>query len=306
MQHALDDYVGPGGQRFSEREISEVTDIMFGHKKYERMFFIVAAWKEGRTLEEIGNLFGISRERIRQVLVMANLLGLETKGRATGGRVRSKIVREQEIRAKVREREEARLRRHFGCSPEEFYKLNEGKSPWGKSRGRAYVYFHQRRSMLHWGNEWKLNFPEWCKVWDESGEWHRRGRGIGAVCLARIDSNKPFELGNVAIMRCEDVSSGAGKAGWARNAHPFKPGDTQMIRTLIHKQDEILRLREEDGLSLREAAEKMGVTTNTASGYCSAARRRKRNDAATVPATAPAPSFAERLGGLLRRGKQRS
>lgn len=47
--------------------------------------------------------------------------------------------------------------------------------------------------------EFNLTFEQWYQIWQDSGHWENRGRGIGKYCMSRIADSGPYELGNVYI-----------------------------------------------------------------------------------------------------------
>lgn len=258
----------------SEERLSALAMMGDNLPRYERMFVICQAYaSKGLTLEEIGDTMNITRERVRQILQDAIRVGVLRRREMMGAR----SIRTLERRAAEKERRDKlyaiRVARYFdGLSVEEFLKLNKGERNFWKSGGgpnRARIYFHQRRAALRFGYEWKMTFVEWCSVWDQSGLWPLRGRGGAFYALARKDSTKPFEMGNVAIRMGRAISSDAAKRGWREHPRDSGPG-----MTLIAKQDKALELRE-SGKSMREIGAKLGIAQNTASGYCTGARRRR-------------------------------
>lgn len=58
----------------------------------------------------------------------------------------------------------------------------------------------QRQNACRRGIEWNLTFDEWWKIWEESGKWDLRGRGIGKFCMSRILDNGPYSKENVRIL----------------------------------------------------------------------------------------------------------
>lgn len=241
---------------------------------YLRMLAVVGAYRSGKTLEETATFLNLTRERVRQIQVKARALGI-LEMHEGGASLRSKNLDYERRRNKMA-MEEKRIRKFFGCGREEFYRLNEGYSAWaGKNyqNRRSVVYIHQKRAAVR-SAEWKLTFPEWWSVWEKSGNWAFHGRGKGKMTLARLDNNKPFEIGNVAIMPTEDVSSMAGA-----KAHKLWPDMAKLRRRgssldLIAKQEAALQMRNE-GKPLKEIAKILRIGESTASGYATSARRRR-------------------------------
>lgn len=237
-----------------------------GDTLFERMFLLAFAWQNGKTLEEIGNLIGVTRERVRQILAKAEQLGVIDPNHVGGYRM-SRLAREQESKAVKVRRWTRKIELTFGCGPEEFIRCNQGARVWkGPQNTWAKSYYMQKRSAPSYGNVWNLSFPDWCNVWEESGKWNARGRGRGKFALARLDSSKPFEIGNVKIMKGEDVSSRAGGGGRRTPDEYLK---------FQEKQAEALRLHETTDMTYDDIAKKLGIKNgSTASGYACAERRR--------------------------------
>lgn len=48
--------------------------------------------------------------------------------------------------------------------------------------------------------DFNLTFEEWRDIWDSSGHWEERGRGIGKFVMARYGDIGPYAVGNVKII----------------------------------------------------------------------------------------------------------
>lgn len=158
----------------------------------ERDAVICRLYQDGKTLEEVGAVFGVTRERVRQILKRA---GVPSKdgGAALKARRRARA----RIEARVIERD-ARTQEFYGCYYDEALALNNGlnlSTPGTPARW----YTEQRRNANHRDIEWSISFPEWMAVWDESGHLHERGKGVGRYCMARYHDIGPYEVGNVYI-----------------------------------------------------------------------------------------------------------
>lgn len=267
---------------FSEHQRMAAEALMGGQaRNLQRMFLMVMAWHSGKTLEDVGTMFNVTRERVRQIIEVAKALGVIDPS-TVGGESKSVIVREREIRAAKKRRFEKTVQQTFGVDAETFVRLNDGKQVWrgkNQSRSRANIYFMQRRAALLNGSEWNLNFAQWCAAWDEQPwKWRARGRGHGKYALARLDSSKPFEVGNIALLRAEQVGFMAGAMGHSLNTS--SAGEPS--GSLKAKQDEVRRLHDEEKLSMAEAGARVGIQPGTAASYASASRRRMRNDGKEV------------------------
>jgi len=162
----------------------------------ERDKEFIAAYKSGKTLEEIGRLYGITRERVRQRL---SAHGLD---RESGG---STIKQFKKIPDRVAKRQAAidrKERRHFetwGCSRE----FIDSLSPLPRSHRLHPLtkYVRQMKSAQHNSKVgWRFTFATWWKVWQESGHWNERGRGKDKYVMARFGDTGPYSPENVEII----------------------------------------------------------------------------------------------------------
>lgn len=158
-------------------------------------------YRDGRTLEAIGRLYCLSRERIRQIL--------EKRGVPAGiGRdVRSQDNASARWR-KSKEDKDARAQKYFGCSYESVLSINEGRNL-SDSGSPANLFTQQRRSAALRGIEWRFTLPEWWGMWLSSGKWHLRGRRKDSYCMARILDTGPYAPANVHIITMsENIKEG--------------------------------------------------------------------------------------------------
>lgn len=127
-------------------------------------------YRDGHTLEEIGQRYGITRQRVKQLLTKFH--GISR--RDGGNKVRS-VRRLVEHDAKRDQRYLAK----YGCTFAQWQGLiREPKNP-----TRAYI--EQRRNAHTRGIGWQLNLWQWWTAWQESGHWHERGRGQHGYMMSR-------------------------------------------------------------------------------------------------------------------------
>lgn len=157
--------------------------------KQDRM---CASYRSGRTLQQIGDEFGISRERVRQIIVAAGVTA-----RDGGVRINAERRAHRKRVAKALKRD-ARMTFLYGCDFKTLLVLNEGLHRCARGSYAA-AYLQQRRSAQHRGVAWTITFPQWMAVWRESGHLDERGRGRDLYCMARRGDKGAYAVGNVYI-----------------------------------------------------------------------------------------------------------
>lgn len=162
----------------------------------ERTAEIIRMFKNGETLEEIGVKFGITRERVRQILKKrAGISRMDGGGAIRRFKNSHEIVEKQ--RAK-KERSEARHFEMYGCSREYIDSLTD--LPRTNSAHPVLRFRDRKNNAISRGIDWKLTFKEWWEFWQESGKWEQHGRGADSYCLARQGDTGAYALGNIEII----------------------------------------------------------------------------------------------------------
>ncbi|MBJ9598087.1 hypothetical protein GHU73_12120 [Citrobacter werkmanii] len=153
--------------------------------KIERQQYpkVCEVYQSGKTLKETASIFGISRERVRQILEEKGING------KTGGAHRRVLNREKKLNESFFKK--------YGCTKEQFLSVKGERSD--KSKAPYYAYLLQKRNAHIRGVEWNFLFWDWWCVWVDSGKWDLRGRGTGGYCMCRIGDEGPYERGNVYI-----------------------------------------------------------------------------------------------------------
>lgn len=157
---------------------------------------IIDAFKSGRTLASLGEEYGVTRERIRQLLDRAGVTGCD------GGNFVQRFLSVDDIRAKNRRQQAEKDKRcldRYGCSYEQLRPIKAEQrtaksyetSPFGAFR-------RQRQNARNRGIGWEMTLWQWWSVWQESGLWHQRGPGSG-YCMARYGDSGPYSVENVYI-----------------------------------------------------------------------------------------------------------
>jgi len=176
-----------GMSRVGVYQIARTIGVRFERKKRDippeinaRAERMAALYAGGKTLEEVAATFGLSRERVRQILKRH---GLTAKDGGQHKRAeRAKVQRESE--------RNARTLRKKGCSWEQYCHLR--KLGWPL---RAYqAQRRNARDVQRIG--WDLTLWQWWCIWRDSGHIKDRGRGKGNYGLLRRDPDGPHSSKN--------------------------------------------------------------------------------------------------------------
>lgn len=149
---------------------------------------LASRYRAGETLAEIGDHYGVTRERVRQIL--HGECGLT--GRDGGQAVRVKARANS-----AKKREDARYIHSYGMSKAEYDAIN---SAFTNGKRPIHYFTHQKTNSQKRSIEWDLTFAEWWLIWFESGKWFQRGRGKGKYVMARFSDSGPYAVGNVKII----------------------------------------------------------------------------------------------------------
>src|SRR3990167_7770598 len=126
---------------------------------------IASLYAGGKTLEEIGIQFSLSRELVRQIVAHSGVTAIDGGAQK---RKRSNQLLDAVARQKRKETKDAEFLLLYGCSRGEAKKINDGYSlSTATSKARAYV--TQYRTSRQRRIEWAITFPEWWEFWEKSG-----------------------------------------------------------------------------------------------------------------------------------------
>lgn len=139
-------------------------------------------YRQGETLEQIGSKFGVTRERVRQII--SRTFGLN--GADGGASVKSRKA--AEARAEREARLIARREARWGCTTEQFKTIPRP----AKTKFR---YDKANYSGRYKQDSWDLNIWQWWSIWQASG--HRLDDR--RYCLRRHDPSKPHSATNTYI-----------------------------------------------------------------------------------------------------------
>lgn len=232
-----------------------------------RVARMVQMYRSGMTLGEIGQEFNITRERVRQLISKAGI------SRAEGGISARKVSSQVAYQDEVKRSRDARAQTLFGCDYETAVQLNGGSSSFRVAHTRAAAYLRQKRSAVQNRDiEWLLTFPEWCRIWDESGKWSLRGRGRGAYCMSRKRDVGPYSIENVRIISNEQNIA----EGWDVTPYNQRVTPDEDLRAT---QRQVFALRQ-SGKSHKEIAEELGITPKMSLQFCVVGKRLAAREAA--------------------------
>lgn len=151
---------------------------------------MAALYRSGKTLQEIGDQFGVTRERVRQLLT--KYFGIRAPD---GGQ--HKLAEERRLKFEAK-RNSASLKR-WGCNFDQYVELRDMKKP-------TRCFAAQRQNAAKRGIGWEMSLWQWWSIWQQSGKWSQRGRGQGYV-MCRIGDAGPYAIDNVFIATARENSS---------------------------------------------------------------------------------------------------
>jgi hypothetical protein len=169
------------------------TDDMAGDKvkrgfhNPERTEKMVGMYRAGITLAKIGAHYGLTRERVRQILT--NDAGIS---REEGGV--TKRLRDKKFSANAKK--SANFMLHKDVDLETYRVLQKN--------GATTAFGRQKQSAIDRGIEWRLSLGEWWSIWSNSNKWLKRGRNKGEYVMSRILNIGGYSVGNVHIQTCQE------------------------------------------------------------------------------------------------------
>lgn len=149
-------------------------------------------YRQGLTLEKIGQHFGITRERVRQIIARV--------GVTRDDRLKKPITTEADRKARL----DANSMARWGIPYDEKKRR--------RADGTILAFTNQRNAAKGRRIFWSLKFVDWLAVWEASGKMHLRGRGVGRYVMSRVKDEGGYVLGNVHIqLSTENNSQGLAK-----------------------------------------------------------------------------------------------
>jgi transposase len=226
---------------------------------------MASMYRQGLTLEKIGQHFRLTRERVRQII------------RALGVLPNDKIKTAKGDPAVRKARMDAASMLRWGVPYDEKKRY--------RADGTILAYTNQRNAAKSRSIEWGLPFVDWLAIWEASGKMALRGRGKGRYVMSRIKDDGGYVLGNVHIqLSTENNSEGIKKC---RHNKAKTPGVWKLYPGLAKPwlakglRGKVLGLfaTEEEAAAVRMAhLEENGLVTD-ASGraYLPADKRKRRS-----------------------------
>lgn len=154
----------------------------------EKALDMAQRYEAGSTLQEIGNYYGITRERVRQLI--KGELGMTGKD---GGLAKRSAAR----RHAEAEQKDRRCLAENGMSRADYKRVRACLSPTGL---QPQACFRQQRNNARIRSiPWQMTFAEWWDIWEKSGKWMERGRGRGYV-MSRHGDKGPYATWNVRVI----------------------------------------------------------------------------------------------------------
>ena len=212
--------------------------------------FIRLFTKEAKTLSDIGLIYNISRERVRQVL---KKLGVDQE---IGGRGLKKYLNHKDDIKPYRR--EQQCMNWYGCSIE----IRNSFGDCNVKGTLAYTYKTQKNNSLnHRKIPFELTLPEWYEIWKESGHFHERGIGSGKYVMARIADMGSYTKDNVKIITHNENSRESREMDFITGKYKGRINIAKLARENNIYYGTLVR-RIKSGLSLEESLIKTNRNAN--------------------------------------------
>lgn len=179
---------------YGRRHAIEFRHATWASETDPRSEAMAAMYSGGKTLQEVGDLYGVTRERVRQIIKARHGLVGKDGGQAA--------VAERARQRRAAERDAKCLAEH-GCTHAQLTGLRELSRQMvadgvGAYRTPVKAFTGQRQNAKARGIEWKLSLWDWWTFWQQSGKWEQRGRGHGYM-MCRFADAGAYEVGNIYI-----------------------------------------------------------------------------------------------------------
>lgn len=169
----------------------------------ERSEAMFSMYKSGKTLAQIGDVYGITRERVRQILSKRGDISAQEGGQSKRASIK---------KSRVTSEKEARCLSKNGCTLSQLASIKKLSKEmisngYGKYRTPTYAFQTQRTNALSRNIQWDLKLWDWWQVWQASGKWDQRGKGKDRYVMCRFKDDGPYSVDNVYIATHSNNSS---------------------------------------------------------------------------------------------------
>jgi hypothetical protein len=156
--------------------------------------FIVEEFESGMTSTQIASGLYCSRQKV------CNILRQEGVSRWQGGAHMRRLKREERrALAKLKDREE-RIERNYKCSVAEYDFIMQHDTSISKFVTLNEAYLGHKRGARIRGIGFNFTFPQWFKIWNDSGKINKRGGNRSrSYVMARKGDKGPYSIRNVDI-----------------------------------------------------------------------------------------------------------
>jgi hypothetical protein len=162
-------------------------------KAEQRGIEIERSFRDGQTMQSIADIYGLSRERIRQILDKRGLIFKDG-----GKHVQAQRSAAVKLNRRASKRNLMTLH-YYGCSHAEALAINGGK-PISTPDYPVWTFRESRRQAVSVGYEWDISIKDWWAIWQASGKWEQRGRKAESYALFRKDNQGPFSADNLEVV----------------------------------------------------------------------------------------------------------
>ena len=193
---------------------------------------------EGKSFQDIATIYGVSRERVRQI--MGKWYSLTGKNyERTNAVLANKIEQRMAINKERAYEVDVRYTKLFGCSKDRFVSLcGREFITWNKKyrSGYEWMYFDQKRSARYRKIPWELTLPEWIRIWEDSGKLNMRGHHADEYVMARWGDVGPYSVDNVYICTASKNGKDRIYGKHARKSHCIRRHELSEDNVYIHKK----------------------------------------------------------------------
>lgn len=161
----------------------------------ERELTMKARYEAGETLQQIATDYGMTRERVRQLLTKH--FGFDQR---SGGQSK----RAAEARAKRKAAQDAKYMAKWGhdfTTHKSLIRLGHKMMETGVCRERTPIgaFTRQWNNARCRGIAWQFTLADWWAFWQESGKWEQRGVHGSEYVMCRLNDEGPYSRENCYI-----------------------------------------------------------------------------------------------------------